>query len=363
MNKFKLFLLFCISVSCIPFAKGQGINFETISLDHALSKARNPAEPKLVLVDCYTTWCIPCLEMANNEFPKAIAGDYINPRFVSVKIDMEKGEGIDIAKKYNVKAYPTFLILNSEGQEINRVVGKSTAEEFIAKVEAALDPKNSLPGLKAAYEDHKGMTTGMAYALALYQNGEDPSPVLQDMYTKVQDFERFSRQFIELSLGTVKFGSPFFRTLMMDKEKLDQALGTETINKYIFDKVRKDMYTIAAGNSERFNVFYTPEEVEEVAYTLGLLKLPHDRPESHMARIALFVVNKDIDGMIDYYRRYMWTMPSIDPFKSIVDGILMQQIKHATAQQKESILAYFGDVAKKIEKEAKQYRNMSQRPL
>lgn len=40
-----------------------------------------------------------------------------------------------------------------QGQEINWVVGKSPADEFIEKVKTALDPKNSLPGLKAAYEE------------------------------------------------------------------------------------------------------------------------------------------------------------------------------------------------------------------
>ena len=34
----------------------------------------------------------------------------MNTRFVNVKLDMEKGEGRELAKKYQVKVYPTFLI-------------------------------------------------------------------------------------------------------------------------------------------------------------------------------------------------------------------------------------------------------------
>lgn len=358
----KILILFFLVVTMLysPFLSAQGINFESLSLDQAMSKASNPAEPKLILVDCYTTWCIPCLEMAQQEFPKQVAGDYFNPKFVSVKFDMEKGEGKEIGKKYNVTAYPTFLILNAQGQEINRVVGKATAEEFIKKVESALDPKNSLAGLKAAYEEKKSMMTAMPYALAVYQNAQDPAPVLQDVYDVAQDFERFSKDYLELALGTVKFGSPFFRKLMLDKDKMDQALGTEVINKIIFDKVRKDMYQIASGTAARYNIHYTPEEVEDVAYTIGLLKLPKNRPESHICRAALYVVNNDIDGMVDYYRRYMWNLPSNDPFKGIMDGILQAQSKKATEAQKAAIKEYFGFVAATLQKEAKQYVHLTE---
>lgn len=358
----KIVILFFLAVTTLhgQYILAQGINFEPLTLDQAMSKANNPADPKLILVDCYTTWCIPCVEMAQMEFPKKIAGDYFNPKFVSVKFDMEKGEGKEIGKKYNVTAYPTFLILNAQGQEINRVVGKATAEEFIKKVESALDPKNSLPGLKAAYEEKKSMATAMPYALALYQNAQDPSPVLGEVYDVAQDFERFSNAYLEIALGTVKFGSPFFRKLMLDKDKMDQAMGTEVINKIIFDKVRKDMYQIASGTGARYNIFYTPEEVEEVAYTIGLLKLPKNRPESHMCRAALYVVNNDIDGMVDYYRRYLWHLPSNDPFKGIMDGILARQEAKATETQKAAIKEYFRFVAANLEKEAKQYSNLAE---
>ena len=39
-------------------ALGQGVNFEHITFDEALAKAK--AENKLIFMDCYTTWCGPC---------------------------------------------------------------------------------------------------------------------------------------------------------------------------------------------------------------------------------------------------------------------------------------------------------------
>lgn len=356
MNKICIAVLITCCLLWRVTVLAQGINFEHITLNEAISKAGNPAEPKLILVDCYTSWCIPCIEMASMEFPKKIAGDYFNPKFVSVKFDMEKGEGKEIAKKYNVKAYPTFLLLNAKGQEINRVVGKSTADEFIEKVTTALDPKNSLPGIKAAYEEKKGMDTGMPYALALYQNSQDPGPVLDELFENAQDFERFSKNYLELALGTTKFGSPFFRKLMLEKARIDLAMGSEVTNRIIFDKVRKDMYSIANENGARYNIFYTPKEVEEIAYTISLLKLDTNVPEHHMCRIALYVANDDLDGMIRYYKRYISRLRSDDVFKGILDGILSSKLKKATPEQYVAIKAYFQDQSNRLKKESAQYQ-------
>lgn len=356
MRKLIILTIICLSTLSCKSTFAQGINFETITMQEAMNKASDPAAPKFILVDCYTTWCVPCIEMASYEFPKKVAGDYFNPKFISVKFDMEKGEGKELAKKYNVTAYPTFLILDAKGQEINRVVGKSNAEEFVVKVKAALDPKNSLPGYKAAYEANKSLITGLPYALALYQNSKDPVPVLNELFDNSEDYERFSRDYLEVALGTTKFGTPFFRKLMMDKSSIDQALGTEITNRILFDKIRKDMYSIATETGARYKVFYTPQEVEDVAYTIGLLKLPQFEAENHMCRIALFVVNKDLDGMIRYFKRRVSTLPSETPYKGILEGILMQNLAKATPEQKAAIMSYFEDRAKSLAKEAKSYQ-------
>ncbi|MCM5526953.1 thioredoxin family protein [Parasegetibacter sp. NRK P23] len=338
----------------------QGVNFEKLSLKEAISKAKDPTNPRLVFVDCYTSWCVPCLEMAKNEFPKKIAGDFFNPKFVSVKYDMEKGEGIDIKKKYNVDVYPTFLILNEKGEEVNRLVGKSGAEEFIEKVTKALDPKNSLAGLKATYEEKRDMLSGLPYAKALLENNQDPTPLLEELYDNGQDFERFSRDFTSFAMSTVKFGSPFFRKMMLEKYRMDEELGTQVVNQMIFDKIRKDMYIVANERTARYKISYTPQEVEDIAYTIGLLKLDPSDPESHMCRVALYVAKNDLDGMISYYRRYIWNLPNNTVYKPILEGILMSNVAKATAEQKAGIKDYFEYAAKTFEKQANYYKKQAE---
>lgn len=116
-----------------------GIKWETGTLSEILDKAKNNENtPDIVFLDCYTSWCGPCKYMAENVFTTKEAGDYFNSKFVNFKMDMENGEGVAVAKKYNVRAYPTFLILDSNGNEIGRIVGGGKLEDFIKKVEKAL---------------------------------------------------------------------------------------------------------------------------------------------------------------------------------------------------------------------------------
>lgn len=90
---------------------------------------------KPIFMDIYTTWCGPCKYLSSNIFPTQIVGDYMNAKFVNTKFDAEKGEGIELAKKYAVKGYPTMLILNSKGEELGRLVGSSrTPEEFVQRL-------------------------------------------------------------------------------------------------------------------------------------------------------------------------------------------------------------------------------------
>lgn len=44
--------------------------------------------------------------MSNQVFKQKYVGDYFNQHFVNLKMDMEKGEGKDLQKRYGVSAFP-----------------------------------------------------------------------------------------------------------------------------------------------------------------------------------------------------------------------------------------------------------------
>jgi thiol:disulfide interchange protein len=83
-------------------------NFETV-----LKKAHSENKP--IFMDFYTGWCSPCLAFTKNVLTDEEVGAHMNNTFLNLKYDAEKGEGIALAKKYNINSYPTFLILDKNG--------------------------------------------------------------------------------------------------------------------------------------------------------------------------------------------------------------------------------------------------------
>ncbi|MBR6286518.1 MAG: thioredoxin family protein [Bacteroidaceae bacterium] len=148
-----LFVTVCLTLVALT-VNAQGMEFmpEGSLFKDAVAKATK--ENKMIFLDCYTSWCGPCKAMAANVFPAKEVGDYMNPRFVSIKIDMEKGEGPELNRKFQVSAYPTMIIFNSRGDEIGRIVGGGGAAQFIERVK------------------EKSVDTGMADLDKRFDNGE-----------------------------------------------------------------------------------------------------------------------------------------------------------------------------------------------
>jgi thioredoxin-related protein len=153
----------------------QGINFisEDMKWQDVLAKAK--AENKIVFVDAHTTWCGPCKWMSANIFPLKEVGDVFNASFVSAKIDMEKGEGVDIASKYAVRAYPTYIFVNGDGELVHKGLGGMPADKFIEVAKAASNPERQYFTMKKRFE--KGETQSdflknMSYAAQDAQDAE-----------------------------------------------------------------------------------------------------------------------------------------------------------------------------------------------
>src|SRR5690606_18673307 len=105
----------------------------------AVKKAK--AEHKYIFVDAYKTWCGPCKQLKNITFKDSEAADFFNKNFVNLSVDMEKGDGIDLASKWDVLAYPTLLVIDANGKILLRSIGYVDAKQLIAFGENALKKK------------------------------------------------------------------------------------------------------------------------------------------------------------------------------------------------------------------------------
>ncbi|RKE04354.1 thioredoxin family protein [Marinifilum flexuosum] len=134
-------------------AQNREVEFEHASWKKVLKKAKK--QDKLIFVDCYTSWCGPCKMMARDVFTQDHVADFFNSNFVNFKIDMEKGEGPELKPGWKINAYPTFLIINTKGEVIHRIVGAYGADEFIEYVKEARAEDKNFAALSKAYETGK----------------------------------------------------------------------------------------------------------------------------------------------------------------------------------------------------------------
>ena len=122
------FLVIAVSVySLIPSDK-KGIEWTKYS-ENSIT---NIDGKRGVIIDFYADWCIPCKELDAITFadPEVIK---LSKEFGTYKADMTKSLSPEVSalrEKYKIVGVPTVLILDSKGEERNRITGFLSAEEF-----------------------------------------------------------------------------------------------------------------------------------------------------------------------------------------------------------------------------------------
>jgi len=224
----KLILFTSLLLSLTTFSVfSQGIQFEeNHNLNAALAKAK--AENKLIFIDAYAVWCGPCKMMARDIFPLKEVGDYFNDKFVNLKLDMEATENVEIARKYEVKAYPTYLFLNADGEVVHKGLGSMPAEKFIEVAKAAADTENNFSALsKKIKNGDRSLATINKY---LAQNPYDAGngDLVDEYFKTLTENQINTKENWELFSNNIdKISSPWFQYFIANREKFSALVGKD----------------------------------------------------------------------------------------------------------------------------------------
>jgi len=106
-----------------------GIQFHRGTWEDALHLAKK--ENKLIFLDVYATWCGPCKKLKKTTFSDKEVGNLFNKTFINVSLDAEQGDGVVLAQKYQIEAYPTLLFIDADGNAVKGESGYHNANELI----------------------------------------------------------------------------------------------------------------------------------------------------------------------------------------------------------------------------------------
>lgn len=242
----KVLLLTKLLLPALVLLAQEGIQFESGNWEEALQTAR--AEDKLIFVDAYTTWCGPCKMMTRDVFPEKAVGDFYNDNFVNVKMDMEAGEGIALARKYRVKAYPSLLFIDGEGQLVHRAVGYHNAPKFLELGKVALDPSRRLSSYQSRYEAGERDPEFLHdFAMASYEAMDGSQQVIAEQYLRTQrDWStiknmRFIFTFVE------DIDSPMFEYLADHRQEFEQMFGSQAVISRVQNLIMKEAFADDEG--------------------------------------------------------------------------------------------------------------------
>lgn len=144
-----LAIIFCLPLPGI--AQEKGVHFEQ-DLSWTAIRAKAKAEHKYIFMDCFTTWCGPCRYMSKTIFTQEESGNFLNDKFVNVQVQLDTtiadspritswyADAHALMTKYEIRAFPTFLVFSPDGQVLHRMVGSvTTAKEFITRTQESFD--------------------------------------------------------------------------------------------------------------------------------------------------------------------------------------------------------------------------------
>jgi len=86
---------------------------------------------KLVVVDFFAEWCMPCVMM--DPVIEEVADKMGEVKFVKINVDDNRS----LSVKYGISSIPC-LIIFKEGKEVNRIIGSQTSEEIEEKLSGFL---------------------------------------------------------------------------------------------------------------------------------------------------------------------------------------------------------------------------------
>ena len=232
-------------------------------------------ENKAVMLYFHFDGCGGCAKMEQTVFRNKMVVDYFNANIISFEINTKKGEGIEINKTYKVKAHPTFMLFDRLGNEVHKMVGVFSPEEFYKQTNEALLSKKNLSSYKQVYQSGNREPDFLYEYTYMLRDGNELDSFLINEYLNTQSINNLSsekniRYIYEFAIHRgnecIAFNSRIYHYILNNKELFTKYFDEEQVDTRLMFIVLK-----AVNDAARLNDKTSFEEAIEVLkkYDIG----------------------------------------------------------------------------------------------
>ena len=243
--------------------------FEGVSLEQAMVKAQ--ATGKFVLIDVFTTWCLPCKRLDQTTWKAPNVQEWLKANTIPIKVDAEETDWV--ADQFNVVSYPTVILVRSDGSELGRIVGYrdpgaflQEASEILAGVDAATRARSrgtrALAEAKArSVRDSWNPLERQNYAEALADSGQFVDALKEYLWCFDNGVEHYPPyygiRYGTLALEITEFGKDYPPAIQALMERRDVAEAM-LVSNYFFPDCISDIAVDVVRLNQSLS---TPERV------------------------------------------------------------------------------------------------------
>jgi thioredoxin-related protein len=100
--------------------------------DYQAARTAAAERDTVLMIQFYTDWCNWCRRLEADTFSVPAVRDQL-AKIVSLRVNAEEA-GEELARRFDVDSYPTMIFLDSDGQEMDRILGYLPPDKFLIRV-------------------------------------------------------------------------------------------------------------------------------------------------------------------------------------------------------------------------------------
>ena len=290
-----------------------GISFFKGTFEEALVKAKQENKP--LFVDFYAVWCVPCKKMAKTVFTQEAVGKYFNEHFISLQLDAEKGENVQIAKNYKVVAYPTVAFIAPDGKALSVNTGAMNADELM---EAAKIVAGESVSFEELYNKYKANNNDLDVQQQLLLKAPSFLQAQEGMEADkwVTRLQKLYKNYVAAKAPTKIINENDYKiilTLEGDDDKEHKQYIVDLINDHLDDWMKAigkaPAYYIAEANDILDYVEKVKNQYAKAYDVIGLKGItPYEKSKLYFDALYNLYKNKDVDGYVKAMQTYFSKM-------------------------------------------------------